>query len=389
MVGLRSFLLAGAPALVSLAAILGCSGGGESGATSSGGASSSSVTSSSDASSSASSSSASSSSASSSASGTTGAGGQGGGADVVPPKPPGLTTWMTGDAADAAVTPTGPGLILMGGGTDVDAAFTWWKPYVNGGDVVVLRTSGNNGYNDYLYTEIGGVDSVETLLVTSVELANSDYVSFVIAHAEGVFLAGGDQAKYLAAWKGTGVETALMKVWSRGGVLGGTSAGAHVLGELIFAAVNGSVYSDEALANPYNQYMTLDRDFLALPRLAGFITDTHFAQRDRMGRLVGFLGRILADGWATEARGLGIDEETALVVDPAGQGKVLGNGAVYLVEATAAPAVCAAGKPLEYAGVALHKLVAGATVALPSGATAVPASTLSAAGGVLTPANPY
>ncbi len=386
MVGLRSFLLAGAPALVSIAAIFGCSGGGESGASSSGGASSSSsVTSSSASSSSESSSSASSSSSST----TTGAGGQGGSADVAPPKPPGLTTWMTGDAADAAVTPTGPGLILMGGGTDVDAAFTWWKPYVNGGDVVVLRTSGSNGYNDYLYTEIGGVDSVETLLVTSVELANSDYVSFVIAHAEGIFLAGGDQSKYLAAWKGTGVETALMKAWSRGAVIGGTSAGAHVLGELIFAAVNGSVYSDEALANPYNKYMTLDRDFLALPPLAGFITDTHFAQRDRMGRLVGFLGRVLADGWATEARGLGIDEATALVVDPAGQGKVLGNGAVYLVEATAAPAVCAAGKQLEYAGLALHKLVAGATVALPSGVTAVPASTLSAAGGLLTPANPY
>ena len=108
-----------------------------------------------------------------------------------------------------------------------------------------------------------------------------------------------------------------------------------------------------------------------------------------MGRLAGFLGRILADGWATEARGLGIDEETALVVDPSGQGKVLGNGAVYLLEAKAAPALCAAGKPLEYAGLALRKLGAGATIALPSGATAVPASTVSAAGGVLTPADPY
>jgi cyanophycinase len=308
---------------------------------------------------------------------------------VAPPKPPELTTWMTGNAADAPVTPTGPGLILMGGGTDVDAAFTWWKPYVNGGDVVILRASGSDGYNDYLYTEIGGVDSVETLLVTSVELANSDYVRFAIEHAEGVFIAGGDQANYMAAWKSTGVQTALMKAWSRGAILGGTSAGCDVLGELIFAATSGSVYSSEALADPYNTYMTLDRDFLALPPLKGFITDTHFAQRDRMGRMVGFLGRILADGWATEARGLGIDEETALVVDPAGQGKVLGNGAVYLLEAKAAPALCTAGKPLEYAGLALHKLGAGATIALPSGATAAPATTLSAAGGALTPANPY
>ncbi len=392
MVGLRSFLLAGAPALVSLslAALLGCSSsGGEAGSTttstSAGGASSSSVDSSSTSSTSSTSVATSATSTTSSTSSTTGAGG----GDVAPPKPPELMTWMTGNAADAAVTPAGPGLILMGGGTDVDAAFTWWKPYVNGGDVIILRASGSDGYNDYLYTEIGGVDSVETLLVTTVALANSDYVRFAIEHAEGIFLAGGDQANYMAAWKGTGVETALMKAWSRGAILGGTSAGCDVLGELIFAATNGSVYSSEALADPYNSYMTLDRDFLALPLLKGFITDTHFAQRDRMGRMVGFLGRVLADGWATEARGIGIDEETALVVDKAGQGKVLGNGAVYLLEAKAPPALCAAGKPLEYAGLALHKLGAGATITLPSGATAAPATTLSAAGGALTPADPY
>lgn len=392
MVGLRSFLLAGAPALVSFVTFLGCGGGGDAGATSSGGASaatsSTTATTSSTGGAGGESSAATTSATATSSASVSGTGG-GGGGDVAPPKPADLTTWVTGNAADAAVTPAGPGLILMGGGTDVDAAFTWWKPYVNGGDVVVLRASGADGYNDYLYAQIGGVDSVETLLVTSKALADSDYVRFAIDHAEGVFLAGGDQANYLADWKGTGVATSLMKAWSRGAVIGGTSAGCDVLGELSFAATNGSVYSSEALADPYNQYMTLDRDFLALPPLKGFLTDTHFAQRDRMGRLAGFLARVITDGWVTKARGLGIDEATALVVDPSGQGKVLGNGAVYLLEATAPPAVCAAGKPLEYAGLALHKLGAGATVALPSGATAAPATTLSASGGALTPANPY
>jgi len=383
MMGHRSFLFAGLVAFTSLTALPGCGSGGEAGATASGAASSASSAASSGAGGQGGSGSTATATASASASGT------GGGSEVVPTKPADLTHWITGNAADAAVTPTGPGLILMGGGTDVDAAFTWWKPYVNGGDVVILRALGADGYNDYLYSQIGGIDSVETLLVTSVALANSDYVSFVIAHAEGVFLAGGDQSDYIKAWKGTGVETALMKAWSRGAIIGGTSAGCAVLGAFSFAALNDSVYSDEALKDPYNLYMTLDRDFLAFPPLAGYITDTHFAKRDRMGRLVGFLGRIITDAWAPSARGLGIDEATALVVDPAGQGKVLGDGAVYLLEASAAPAVCVAGKPLEYAGLQLHKLTAGATVALPSGITSVPASTLSAAGGVLTPANPY
>src|SRR4029079_13240446 len=115
----------------------------------------------------------------------------------------------------------------------------------------------------------------------------------------------------------------------------------------------------------------------------------HFAERDRMGRMVGFLGRIITDGWAPSAHGLGIGEATALVVDPKGQGTVLGSGAVYLLDATSAPAVCVAGKPLEYAGLALHKLGAGATVALTSGVTSAPATPLGASGGVLSPANPY
>jgi cyanophycinase len=377
MVGNRSTWFAASLVVVGIWSLQGCSGG-EPGATASGASSSSSSTSAGTGGDGAGA------SVSASASGTGGSS-----VDVAPPKPAGLTTWMTGNAADAPVVPAGPGLILMGGGTDVDAAFTWWKPYVNGGDVVVLRASGADGYNDYLYTQIGGADSVETLLVTSPELANSAYVSFAITHAEGVFLAGGDQASYLAAWKGTGVEAALMKAWARGAVIGGTSAGCDVLGAFIFGALNGSVLSTEALADPYNQYMTLDRDFLALPPLAGFLLDTHFAQRDRMGRLVGFLGRILTDGWSKQAHGLGIDEATAIVVDSKGQGTVLGSGSAYLVDATSAPATCSAGKPLEYANLTLHKLGAGATIALPLGTTPVIGSTLTASGGALTPANPY
>jgi hypothetical protein len=69
----------------------------------------------------------------------------------LPLPPAGLVHYVTGSDANADVTPTGPGLILMGGGTDVDAAFQWWKPRISGGDVVVLRASGADGYNDYLY----------------------------------------------------------------------------------------------------------------------------------------------------------------------------------------------------------------------------------------------
>ena len=277
----------------------------------------------------------------------------------------------------------------MGGGTDVDAAFTWWKPYLQGGDVVVLRTSGADGYNSYLYSDIGGCDSVETLLVTTPALAADPYVAWTIRHAEGVFLAGGDQATYLTAWKDSPVRDALMEAYGRGAVIGGTSAGCAVLGEWMFAAYNDTVYSDEALADPYNTYMTMERNFLSLPLLQGVLTDTHFVTRDRMGRLVAFLGRVVADGWSAAPIGIGVDEETAIVVGPDGKGTVLGSGAAYVVRPSGPPTTCEAGKPLEYGGLTSTKLVLGDAVTFPGAVTVSPGQPLSASGGVLSPANPY
>jgi cyanophycinase len=319
--------------------------------------------------------------------GPSGAGGGSGGMNAE--RPMDLEAYLVGDDADADVAPMGPAWIVMGGGPDVDEAFARWIPLVQGGDVVVLRTSGADGYNDYLFDTIGGVDSVETLLVTTRALADSDYVAERLARAEAVFLAGGDQAEYLAAWKGTRVEDELRLAAGRGAVVGGTSAGAAVLGEFVYSAVAGTVYSDEALGDPYNAYMTFEREFLDYEVLRGVIVDTHFAARDRMGRLLAFVARPIADGWAESLVGLGIDEGTALWIDAAGSGTVLGDGAVYVVRSNGSPAQCEPGLPLEYADLSLAKLTAGDTVALPNGSTGVSASPVSASGGVTVPASPY
>ncbi len=305
-------------------------------------------------------------------------------------KPPALVDYLTGADADADVVPLGPGLILMGGGADVDAAFEWWKPKLAGGDVVILRASGADGYNDYLYADIGGADSVETMLVTTPALANDPYVVDRVTRAEGVFIAGGDQAVYVDAWKGTALEDALRATYARGAILGGTSAGCDVLSSVIFSAKNGSVYSDEALEDPFNTYMTLESDFLELAVTTPLVLDTHFHERDRMGRLVGFMARALEDGLRADIRGIGIDEATALVVDASGAAEVLGAGHVYVLDAAAPPTTCVAGQPLEWSGLGLTRLAAGDSVALPLGAASVqPLGTLGASGGVTVPADPY
>lgn len=310
------------------------------------------------------------------------------GAAVAPQPPSGLTHWLVG-SADDKVTTTHAGLILMGGGTDVDAAFAWQRDRIGGGDVVVLRASGADGYNDYLFTDIGGVDSVETLLVDSRALALEPYVQWQLDHAEAIFLAGGDQSVYVTAWANTPVATALEAAFARGAVVGGTSAGCAFLAGHVYTASAGSVLSSEALANPYDARVTLAREVIALPPVANIVTDTHFAARDRMGRLLAFTARVIADGWTSQPLGIGVDEQTALLVDETGAGRVVGDGSVYVVKPQQAPTQCESGQPLMWTNVPLYELRADDTITLPARTTSVIPRDLSAANGALTPADPY
>lgn len=305
-----------------------------------------------------------------------------------PEPPPELARWLIGNAADVEAT-SRAGLILMGGGPDVDAAFAWQRDRIGGGDVVVIRTSGADGYNPYLYTDIGGVDSVETLRVDTHALADAPYVRWTLDHAEAIWIAGGDQSTYVDAWKNTGVAAALSAAWQRGAVIGGTSAGCAFLAGVVYTAANGSVLSTEALSDPFDSRVTLAPAIVSLPVVAGIVTDTHFAARDRMGRLLAFVARAWVDGLATRPIGLGIDEGTAVIVDENGTGTVVGDGAVYLLAPAIAPAACAPGQPLRWSDVPLQALREGDQVTLPSGVSTVPGDLLTATGGALSPSDPY
>ncbi len=305
------------------------------------------------------------------------------------PEPPAnLVRHLSGSEADADVTPSGPTLFIGGGGTDVDSAMAAWCAAAEGGDIVVLRTSGGDGYGDYLL-ELCDADSVETMLVTSRALAGAEYVAWRLSTAEAIFMAGGDQADYMQAWLDTPVSAELQAAWERGAAIGGTSAGAAVMGELVFAAYQGTVYSDEALADPFNEFMTLEQALVPLPPLAGALVDTHFGARDRMGRLVGFLARAVSDGLHEAPLGLGVDEETALVIDSDGDALVDGEGSVYVVRLTQAPTQCVPGEPLVVEGVSVQRLEAGDSLTLPAGTSGAATTWLSAAGGVSSPADPY
>lgn len=287
-------------------------------------------------------------------------------------KPPRLQTWLTGNAADAGRAPVGgPALLLMGGSTEVDAGFAQRAyPIANGGDIVILRTSGKDGYNDYLYNLVTGPlkpDSVETLLVDTREKANLDQVDTAIRNAELIFLAGGDQSTYVNAWKGTRVEDALHYAHTRGAVIGGTSAGLAVLGQYVYDpdGVAGATSAD-ALADPYHPTVLLSTDFLRFPVLDGVLTDSHFHERDRMGRTLAFLARLRQDGLApagTPLSAIAIDEQTSLFIDRNGLGTVDSNlgGAVYVIgeRADTVREQVAPGQPLVYRNLQRIRLRAG------------------------------
>ena len=260
------------------------------------------------------------------------------------------------------------GLVLMGGGTDVDSAFHWMAKRAGGGDLVVLRSSGGDGYQDYLHRQIGGFNSVTTLLIDSREKAACPAVIAQLQQAEAVFLAGGDQAEYYRFWNNTPLEDTLHALARHKRIpIGGTSAGLAVLGEWVYTAEQDTVVSAEALQNPFHPRITLRHDFLSLPLMKRIITDSHFAQRARQGRLVAFVARAAQQG--TELLGIGVDEATALLIADKGPAQVVGSGSVWLFQARhGGPEICRPGHPLHWwkrgRALAVQQLSAGAEVDL-------------------------
>jgi cyanophycinase len=245
-------------------------------------------------------------------------------------------------------TPTTAGTVLMGGSTDVDAAMRWMIARSGGGNVVILRATGTDAYNSYIYN-LGKVASVETLKIDSRDLANQDAVAHIIRGAEMLFIAGGDQSHYMQYWKGTKVQEAIQYLLTEKKVpVGGTSAGCAILGGFYYSGEHGSVVSSEALANPFHERITIyGSDFLRPAYLEQVITDQHFSQRDRLGRQVVFLARALQMS-DQSVQGIAVDEKTAVCIDANGKATVLGAHQAFFLKSDRRflPETCEAGKPL-------------------------------------------
>jgi cyanophycinase len=277
---------------------------------------------------------------------------------------PGYKYYVVGNPEDVQ-KPTRGLWVAQGGGDDVDQNYVRMGEYGGGGDFVVLRASGKDEYNDYVF-EYCGCDSVETIVFDRGAATSDPFVLATIRNAEAVFIAGGDQSNYTRHWKDTPVEDAINFVAAKPAPVGGTSAGMAVLGEYVYSAEGEeSLTSPAALANPYTPDLTLVRGFLELPRLENVITDQHLQERDRIGRTVALLSRLQADGWSARPRAIAADRKTALHVDPAtGMAEVFATADhptpyVYFMAPAGPPLQCKEGTPLTTGAIAVYRLGPG------------------------------
>jgi cyanophycinase len=312
------------------------------------------------------------------------------------PTPAWAGVWhhLDGNGADVNPQLRGPVYDLGGGGTDVDRALQWTVDQIRGCqncsktvDFVVLRFLTDEDQQawdkdqkqpdlerDYLkyhdlfldpQQRLQGLDSIETYVFTNParQEAEQPDVSEAIKKAEVVFLAGGDQCKYVRNFKGTAIETAIESVQARGGAIGGTSAGSMIQGEWIFNACSDAVTSDNALANPYEDLLFTDNLF-SWSALKGTIVDTHFYQKDRMGRGMTFVARLLRDGITPRALAIGIDEGTSVVVNQGGVAQVIANdqdGSAYLIFGDHQPEVCEPETPISFSNYRIWRIRNGKT----------------------------
>ncbi|MFY7742715.1 MAG: T9SS type A sorting domain-containing protein [Flavobacterium sp.] len=260
----------------------------------------------------------------------------------------GYTSYFTGNTTNITTNPEF-GVCLMGGASENDEAMKWLLQKANGGDVVVLRSSGSNGYNNYLYSELGiSVNSVETLVITSVAGAINPYVLDKVANAEMIWFAGGDQWNYVSFFKDNALEDLLNQhINVKNAPIGGTSAGMAILGGKYFNAQNGSVTSAQAMNNPYHPNVTLGYDdFLIVPFLEDVITDTHYDNPDRRGRQSTFIARLKND-FNFDVKGVAANEYVAICIDVNGKARVFGDFPAYQEFAFFVQVNCSNPNPIE------------------------------------------
>jgi cyanophycinase len=162
-----------------------------------------------------------------------------------------------------------------------------------------------------------GVPHVFRLDLDTREEASEPRAMRILEGATGVFFTGGDQLKITSQLGDTPVYSRVQEIFETGGVIAGTSAGASVMSETMLVGNNADASYRIKSALLMAPGLGLAQDLLI---------DQHFSQRGRMARLIGAVSQ------NPRVLGVGIDEDTAIIVERNRDFRVLGAGAVYVVD---------------------------------------------------------
>ena len=212
------------------------------------------------------------------------------------------------------------GSLVIGGGGGMPEEV--WKRFVElaGGanaSIVILPTavedpSAEPSFEARVMRQ-AGAEHIVTMPQTARDEVEAAAFLSELDRATGVWFGGGRQWRFVDAYWGTAAWPRLLDVCKRGGVIGGSSAGATIQGDLL---VRG--------APAGNQIMIAEGYRRGLGLLPGVAIDQHFAQRNRFKELEGCLAAY------PSICGVGIDEQTALVVTGANRCEVIGVGSAWL-----------------------------------------------------------
>lgn len=161
-----------------------------------------------------------------------------------------------------------------------------------------------------------GIKNIDKLDISTREDAFNMKNVDLINNSNLLFFTGGDQLRITSMIGGSPVYAAVKELCDNGGLIAGTSAGASVMSDTMI--VQGE--DDES---PHKCTLKMSP---GLGLVNNIIIDQHFAQRGRIGRL------LTAIAQNPEVLGIGIDEDTAIVVSDKGTAEVIGSGAVYFID---------------------------------------------------------
>jgi cyanophycinase len=167
----------------------------------------------------------------------------------------------------------------------------------------------------------------------------------------GVWFAGGDQARLTAALLDTPIHKRMLELYQAGCVIGGTSAGAAVMSEVMITG------DEKRKAEEGKEFSTIEADNVVTAEGLGFlrtaIIDQHFVARKRLNRLISVVAE------RPSLLGVGIDESTAIIVRPDQVFEVLGESSVLVLDGARTRARTGGGRRLGFSGLILDSLLAG------------------------------